>query len=65
MSYQRKTRDVFEVRGNYGQGFECVSATLRLSEAMRDLRDYRANEPGIDFRIVKTREPIAPGMGAA
>lgn len=60
MSYKRKTRDVYEVHADYGYGYgyECVCASLRLSEARRDLRDYQANEPGVPLKIVKTREPI-------
>lgn len=57
---KRKTRDVWEVRGNYGygHGFETVTAELTLSEARQRLREYRENEPGVPFKIVKTREPL-------
>lgn len=58
--YIRKTRDVWEVRGNYGQGFELVCASLDYHEARRDLRSHRENEPGTSFILVKTREPIRP-----
>ena len=60
MRYQRKTRDVWEVRGNYGfgDGFECVCASLDRWEARRDLRSHRENEPGVPFKLVRTREPI-------
>lgn len=62
MSRQRKTRDVWEVRADYGygDGFECVCASLSRREALRDLRDHRENERGAAFKLVKTRERIAP-----
>jgi hypothetical protein len=60
MAYQRKTRDVYEVRGDYGHGhgFETVTAETERAEARARLREYRENEPGIKFKIVKVREPI-------
>jgi hypothetical protein len=57
MARKRKTADVFEIRGDYGHGFEMVTAEVTLKEARAQLRTYRANEPGIPFKIVKVREP--------
>jgi len=56
----RKTRDVWEVRGNYGygHGYEAVTAADTRQEALAYLREYRANEPGVPFKIVKTREAL-------
>jgi hypothetical protein len=59
MSYTRKTRDVWEVRGNYGQGYECVCASYDRREAVRDQRSHQENEPRVSFVLVKTRERIA------
>jgi hypothetical protein len=61
MARQRKTTDVYEVHGNYGHGhgFELVTAETEWSEARTRLREYRENEPGIAFKIVKRRERIA------
>lgn len=59
MSYQRKTRDVFDIRGNYGHGWETVTAETTRPAARERLREYRENEPGVAFCIVKTREPVA------
>jgi hypothetical protein len=56
--YIRKTRDVWEVRGNYGHGWEMVTAELSREAARERRNEYRANEPGVSFIIVKTREPI-------
>ncbi len=60
MAYVRKTRDVFEVRGDYGygHGFECVTAEESRREALARLREYRQNEPGVPFKLVKTRETL-------
>lgn len=54
MSYIRKTRDEYQVQGNYGygHGFEMVTAEDTYKEAKASLREYRDNEPGIPFRIV-------------
>lgn len=60
MARKRKTRDVWEVRGNYGygHGWECVTAEVTRKEALARLREYRENEPGVPFKLVKTREEI-------
>ena len=60
MAYQRKTRDVYEVHGDYGHGhgFEMVTAETERPEARARLREYRENEPGVAFKLVKTRERI-------
>lgn len=60
MGYTRKTKDEFEVQGNYGygHGFECVTAEETKPEARKRLKEYRENEPGIPFKIVKKRVRI-------
>lgn len=58
--YKRKTQDVYNVEGNYGHGFEVVTAETDPAESLQRLREYRENEPGVPFRIRKTRERIAP-----
>lgn len=57
----RKTRDVYDVRGNYGygHGYETVTTEEDRVEAHARLREYRENEPGVPFRIVKRRERVA------
>ena len=59
--YTRKTRDVWEVRGDYGHGWEMVTAELSRDAARERRTEYRQNEPGIAFIIVKTREYIRAG----
>jgi hypothetical protein len=58
--YVRKTIDVFDVEGNYGQthGWEVVTSESTLSEARARLKEYRNNDPYIEFRIKKTRERV-------
>lgn len=58
MSYQRKTRDVWNLLGDYGQGFEHVTAELTYKEIRERLREYRATEPHVPFRVKMTRERI-------
>lgn len=56
--YTRKTRDVWEVQGNYGQGWECVTSEESRKDAKERLREYRDNEPMYAHRIKLTRERI-------
>lgn len=60
MSYTRKTRDEFEIAGDYGQGdgFECVTTETTLRAAREQVRTYRENEPGIPFKIITRRVRI-------
>lgn len=60
-TYVRKTKDVYEVQGNYGygHGFERVTAEDTQGEALERLREYRANEPGVRFKLKRRRERIA------
>jgi hypothetical protein len=60
MPYQRKTRDELEVQGDYGQGWECATGAATRREARDYLKEYRANEPGVPFRIKVIRVPVEP-----
>lgn len=55
MSYVRKTEDEYDIMGNYGQGFEVVTCETTWRQAIATKKDYRTNEPGIPFKIVKHR----------
>ena len=59
MAYIRKTKDIFELQGNYGygDGWECLTAEESRREIRERLREYRENEGG-RYRIVRKREPI-------
>lgn len=58
MSYTRKTRDEYELQGDYGQGWECLTTEDTRSEARARLREYAANEGG-SYRIKARRVRIA------
>lgn len=58
MAYKRKTIDVYDIEGNYGQGFEAVNTETDWNAARRSIREYRENEPGIAFRLKRRRERI-------
>ena len=57
MSYQRKTRDYWEIQGNCGYGFECENTETTLKDARRSVKEYRDNV-NYPIRIVKKRERI-------
>jgi len=40
----------WDIQGNYGQGWEVVTAEHRWADARERLREYRENEPGFRFR---------------
>lgn len=54
MAYIRKTRDEWEIQGNYGHGWECVNTEDTRQDAKRSVSEYRANESA-PFRVVKKR----------
>lgn len=58
--YKRKTRDEWQVMGDYGygHGFECVDTLNTRTEAKDSLKVYRENEMGVSFKIVKKRVRI-------
>jgi hypothetical protein len=58
MAYTRKTADEWTIQGNYGHGWEDLSAYDKRDEARADLRAYRENEAGTPFRLVKRRVPV-------
>jgi hypothetical protein len=62
MSYVRKTEDEYEVQGNYGQGFECVTTEELYREAKNRLREYNENEPQYTHKIIKRRVPKTAGI---
>lgn len=58
MSYKRKTQDEYQVWGNYGQGFEELTAESTRREANARIREYRENQPEGTYKIVVKRIPI-------
>lgn len=45
----------YEVQGNYGS-WECVTTEDDRKEALARLQEYRDNEKGIAFRVVKVKQ---------
>lgn len=58
MAYQRKTRDVWVILGDYGYGYEVVFATTIYREARDILRTYRLEQPNATLKLRKYREKI-------
>lgn len=63
MAYKRKTCDEYQIQGYYGNiyGWEEVCSEATFNEARQTLREYRDNERGISFRIVRKRVKIEGG----
>jgi hypothetical protein len=59
MAARRCVKLVLEIRGNYGygHGYETVNAETSWPAARRSIREYRENEPGTPFKIVRKYEP--------
>lgn len=46
---------LYVLQGEYGYGFEDLTASEDRAEVRRDLRDYQENEGGT-YRIIRRRE---------
>lgn len=55
MKKQNKYTYLTVLQGNYGCGWEDLTASESYAEVKRDLKDYRLNEGGT-YRIIKRRE---------
>lgn len=64
MAYKRKTYDEYQIQGYYGNiyGWEEVCSEETWSDARQTLKEYRENEPGISFIVVKKRVKIEGGL---
>ena len=60
----RLTRDIWEISGNYGHGWEVENTEETRRDAVRSLREYRDNGPGI-YRLAKLLERIEPQTPSA
>ncbi len=56
--YERKTKDVWEIQGNYGCGWEYICEEESRADAKAQLRCYDKNEPQYPHRIKKRRVKI-------
>lgn len=52
---QRMTDTVYELHGDYGQGYELLCAALTRREAIADRKAYRENSP-CPLKIIKRLE---------
>lgn len=55
MTRANKYLYLYVVQGNYGQGWEDLTASEDYREARANLREYRANDPA-PTRMIKRRE---------
>lgn len=55
MKKQNKYVYLTVLQGNYGYGWEDLTASENYAEVKQNLKDYRLNEGGT-YRIVKRRE---------
>lgn len=58
MAYIRKTKDEYIVQGNYGQGWEDITAEPTRKECKERLKEYRENEPQYNHRMIVKRVRI-------
>lgn len=58
MSCQRKTRDVYVLRANYGMGWEDEIEEDSWREMRERLKEYRENAPQYQYRCTRRRERI-------
>lgn len=58
MAYQRKTKDVYILCGNYGCGWEEMIEYDTWKEAWEDYVAYQNNEPHFPHCLRKRRVPL-------
>ena len=51
MAYTRKTRDEWQMWSNYGYGWECEISEDTYKSAREQMKCYRANCPGAQFKL--------------
>lgn len=55
---QTANRDIWEIWGDYGHGFELLTANVTWAAHKEDWKAYRENEPGTPLKRKITRERI-------
>lgn len=53
-----RTKPEYVVQGNYGYGWEDLTASDNQAEAKNDLKAYRENEVGVPHRLITRRVPV-------
>lgn len=56
--YIRKTRDEYNIEGNYGYGWDYIITAEDKKDAKRLLKEYQENESNYPHRIKKHRVKI-------
>lgn len=54
----RKTKEVYVIQGNYGQGWEDVTEEDKYFEGKERLKEYNENEPEYPHRKIVRRVKI-------
>ena len=57
-----RTKPEYVVQGNYGYGWEDLTASDDYSEARNDLKAYRENETGVPHRLITRRVPVTENL---
>lgn len=60
-----RTKPEYVVQGNYGYGWEDLTASDDYSEARNDLKAYRENETGVPHRLITRRVPVTENLKEA
>jgi hypothetical protein len=55
----KKYKSIWVLKGNYGYGYEDLTAEESRTEIRKRLKEYRENEGG-NYKIVRRRELINP-----
>ena len=58
MAYKRKTKDEYEVQGNYAGTWEMLTTEETYKDAREMLKCYEENEPKYLHRIIRKRVRI-------
>jgi len=56
MARKRKWRNYFVLKGNYGYGYEDLTAEDTYKEIRQRYKDYAENEPRTPLKIVRRKE---------
>lgn len=60
-----RTKPEYVVQGNYGYGWEDLTASDNQAEARNDLKAYRENETGVAHRLITRRVPVTENLKEA
>lgn len=61
-TYQRKTKEVYVLQGNYGYGWDDILEEDSWLDAKRSLQEYRENESEYPHRVITRRVKISDNI---